>query len=56
MTHYTMTGYYAGQTLCGKEIKDGDKGVHPKVNFTEEFFKTHNVCLECRAIWEDEAD
>jgi hypothetical protein len=48
--HLTLTGPYAGQTLCGAPSGQGDDNVHAAY-CREETLSDPNTCAACRAIW-----
>jgi hypothetical protein len=54
MRHLTLTGLYAGRTVCGQS-KDGAQAVHA-VWAPEWMLTDADTCAACRHAWECESD
>jgi len=56
MRHITLTGYYAGETVCGasKNI-EGDTYAHVG-EWLDKPENLENICPACREAWDDVSD
>lgn len=58
MIHLTLTGYHAGEPLCGKQRTADHEYHHPNVRALRNPDYRARVCPDCLSIWEsdDEGD
>jgi len=55
MRHITLTGYYAGKTVCGAPRNDNDTYAHIGA-WLDNPEATMDLCPECAEIYNDSED
>lgn len=58
MIHLTETGFHAGSPYCSVNRaaaqEQGHRFVHPPYSRIIEFMNRPDICLDCKAIWNEE--
>ncbi len=55
-THLTLTGYYAGQPICGGKRDEGEHYIHAAYSPIHKPSFRDTVCVECLKVYAESYD